>query len=108
MSTNPEQFAGGALPHAGSMGEVRSDCLDSPLHDETIAIGSTEARAAGAPGVPGRRKSGDCALLLRSNWPVRWVLAEEFGCLGGRWHAHGLVSGVERMFFRLGLQRWHR
>ncbi|HVB86420.1 MAG TPA: hypothetical protein VNK23_07135, partial [Candidatus Dormibacteraeota bacterium] len=25
---------------------------------------------------------------------VGWVIAEEFGALGGRWHAHGLVCGV--------------
>lgn len=29
--------------------------------------------------------------------PVGWVIAEEFGALGGRWHAHGLVSGVSRL-----------
>lgn len=29
--------------------------------------------------------------------PVGWVIAEEFGRLGGRWHAHGLVSGVSRL-----------
>ena len=28
---------------------------------------------------------------------VGWVIAEEFGALGGRWHAHGLVSGVSRL-----------
>lgn len=33
---------------------------------------------------------------------VGWVICEEFGAVGGRWHAHGLVSGVarlERMFW---------
>lgn len=29
--------------------------------------------------------------------PVGWVIAEEFGALGGRWHAHGLVSGVSHL-----------
>lgn len=28
---------------------------------------------------------------------VGWVIAEEFGALGGRWHAHGLVAGVSRL-----------
>lgn len=28
---------------------------------------------------------------------VGWVIAEEFGALGGRWHAHGLISGVSRL-----------
>lgn len=28
---------------------------------------------------------------------VGWVIAEEFGALGGRWHAHGLVCGVSRL-----------
>jgi hypothetical protein len=27
---------------------------------------------------------------------VGWVIAEEFGALGGRWHAHGLICGVSR------------
>ena len=26
--------------------------------------------------------------------PIGWVIAEEFGRLGGRWHCHMLVSGV--------------
>lgn len=29
--------------------------------------------------------------------PVGWVIAEEFGALGGRWHAHGLLSGVSHL-----------
>lgn len=28
---------------------------------------------------------------------VGWIIAEEFGALGGRWHAHGLISGVSRL-----------
>lgn len=28
---------------------------------------------------------------------VGWVLAEEFGRAGGRWHAHGMVSGVDAL-----------
>lgn len=33
---------------------------------------------------------------------VGWVIAEEFGALGGRWHCHGLVcgvSGISRAFW---------
>ena len=26
-----------------------------------------------------------------------WVLAEEFGAMGGRWHCHGLISGVSQL-----------
>ena len=29
--------------------------------------------------------------------PIGWVLAEEFGRLGGRWHCHLLISGVSRL-----------
>lgn len=58
MSTNPEQFAGGALPHAGSIGDVRSGCLGPPIHAETIAIGRTETRGPGVSDVPDRGKSG--------------------------------------------------
>lgn len=28
---------------------------------------------------------------------VGWVIAEEFGALGGRWHAHGLICGVSHL-----------
>lgn len=28
---------------------------------------------------------------------VGWVVAEEFGALGGRWHCHGLVCGVSHL-----------
>lgn len=26
-----------------------------------------------------------------------WAIAEEFGALGGRWHCHGLISGVSHL-----------
>jgi hypothetical protein len=26
-----------------------------------------------------------------------WVICEEFGAVGGRWHAHGLISGVSQL-----------
>lgn len=29
--------------------------------------------------------------------PVGWVIAEEFGRTGGRWHCHALVTGVSRL-----------
>lgn len=29
--------------------------------------------------------------------PVGWVIAEEFGGLGGRWHCHGLIHGTARL-----------
>lgn len=28
---------------------------------------------------------------------VGWVIAEEFGALGGRWHCHGLICGVSHL-----------
>jgi hypothetical protein len=28
---------------------------------------------------------------------VGWVIGEEFGALGGRWHCHGLICGVSRL-----------
>jgi hypothetical protein len=34
--------------------------------------------------------------------PIGWVIAEEFGALGGRWHCHGLICGtshLERQFW---------
>jgi hypothetical protein len=29
--------------------------------------------------------------------PIGWVIAEEFGRIGGRWHCHILVAGVSRL-----------
>lgn len=29
---------------------------------------------------------------------IGWVIAEEFGRLGGRWHCHGLITGVSRLY----------
>lgn len=29
--------------------------------------------------------------------PIGWLVAEEFGSLGGRWHCHGLISGVSHL-----------
>lgn len=40
--------------------------------------------------------------------PIGWMIAEEFGRLGGRWHCHILVvgvSGLNRRFWRLEAQR---
>lgn len=28
---------------------------------------------------------------------IGWVLAEEFGCSGGRWHCHLLIAGVSKL-----------
>ncbi len=30
--------------------------------------------------------------------PVGWVITEEFGRAGGRWHCHGLITGVSRLY----------
>jgi hypothetical protein len=29
--------------------------------------------------------------------PIGWVIAEEFGQLGGRWHCHALITGVKHL-----------
>lgn len=29
--------------------------------------------------------------------PIGWTIAEEFGCVGGRWHCHLLISGVSHL-----------
>jgi hypothetical protein len=29
--------------------------------------------------------------------PIGWLIAEEFGALGERWHCHGLVAGVSHL-----------
>jgi len=30
--------------------------------------------------------------------PIGWMIAEEFGRLGGRWHCHALVTGVRHLY----------
>jgi hypothetical protein len=37
------------------------------------------------------------ALQGASDAPVGWIIAEEFGRVGGRYHCHALVSGVARL-----------
>ena len=37
-----------------------------------------------------------------------WVIAEEFGALGGRWHCHGLVSGVSGLSRKFWWAEAHR
>lgn len=36
-------------------------------------------------------------LALAAGTPVGWVIAEEFGRTGGRWHCHLLVTGVGKL-----------
>lgn len=44
--------------------------------------------------------------------PVGWVIAEEFGALGGRWHCHGLIHGTSalerRFWWREAFRRFGR
>lgn len=77
------------------------------------------------PDFRGRRNSGppvpDKALAEVKDWlfelqseagqPIRWMIAEEFGEIGGRYHCHSLVAGVahlrrdiwwEKAFVRFG------
>jgi hypothetical protein len=34
---------------------------------------------------------------LAAGQPIGWILAEEFGRIGGRWHCHLLISGVSQL-----------
>jgi integrase len=54
MINRPEQFAGGALPHAGSNGEVRSVSASGRPKSPNFATGGTESRDSESPRVPGR------------------------------------------------------
>jgi len=63
------------------------------------------------PDFRGRRNPGspvpDQALAELKDWllelqaaagrPIRWMIAEEFGRIGGRYHAHMLISGVAHL-----------
>ena len=40
--------------------------------------------------------------------PIGWMIAEEFGRMGGRWHCHGLVTGVSHLDRRVILLRAKR
>jgi hypothetical protein len=37
-------------------------------------------------------------LQQRVGSPIGWLVAKEFGRLGGRWHCHVLVTGVARLY----------
>lgn len=49
-----EHFASGALPHAGSNGEVRSVSASGPPKSSNFATGSTENRDSESARAPGR------------------------------------------------------
>src|SRR5205814_4911560 len=34
--------------------------------------------------------------------PIGWMIAEEFGRLGGRWHCHALITGVASLHRKIG------
>ena len=36
-------------------------------------------------------------LQAAADGPIGWMIAEEFGRLGGRWHCHALVTGVSKL-----------
>lgn len=57
MSGRPEQFAGGALPQAGSSGEVRSGFASSPLQARKSPMGSPQTHDSKSVRVPGRSDS---------------------------------------------------
>ena len=55
-----------------------------------------------------------CELQEAAEQPIRWMIAEELGGIGGRYHCHGLVAGVghlrrdewwKRAFERFGRTR---
>jgi len=67
-------------------------------------------------------QSPDLAMERISEWladieahagrPLGWVIAEEFGALGGRWHCHGLICGTSelerRFWWREAFRRFGR
>jgi hypothetical protein len=44
--------------------------------------------------------------------PIRWMIAEEFGGVGGRYHCHGLVAGVKHLrrdaWWKIAFERFGR
>ena len=60
------------------------------------------------PPVPGIALSRLNEYLMRlqiaAGQPIGWVIAEEFGRLGGRYHGHALITGVRH----LSLDFWRR
>ena len=60
------------------------------------------------PPVPGVAMSRLNEYLMRlqitAGQPIGWVIAEEFGRLGGRYHGHALITGVRH----LSLDFWRR
>lgn len=67
MIGNPEQFAGGALPDAGSNGEVRAHRTNSPQGGQGIASGSAQTHDSTGSGTRGHREPVDSGALYSTN-----------------------------------------
>ena len=82
---------------------LRDGCFAVCKPDPRLAAYQPSTRYTSRGGSP----TPDAALARVQNWflgvqkraghPIGWMIAEEFGRLGGRWHCHGLVTGVSHL-----------
>lgn len=78
-----KQFAGGALPHAGSNGEVRSGVASSPLQPRNFAMGRSHRHDSESARVRGRadssvsRRSNSTNCLLENKGRSHFVALDE-------------------------------
>jgi integrase len=84
MSANREQFAGGALPHAGSGVQVCPDRLDSRLDAPEIALGRPQTNDSPSPGVPGPEESPGSGASYRNNCDTFLPVTRSAVSTGGR------------------------
>jgi len=81
------------LPRA--FGEFMADLVDWDWFVNPVSFRDDGAAGPPVPDVALARLSEYFALLQRAtSKAVGWVIAEEFGKLGGRYHCHALVTGV--------------
>lgn len=93
-----EQFAGGALPHAGSNGEVRSVSAFGRPKSSNFATGSTESRDSELATVPGRGGLPVCGASSTSNCATLPAQRQRIGERGGNLARRRFQKG--RVFLR--------
>jgi hypothetical protein len=95
LERNPKTGAARQYRATGQVGPVRIFVPDPRLKAwEPCSRGGRNA----APPVPDKAlaeiKKFFSELQEAAEQPIRWMIAEELGGIGGRYHCHGLVAGV--------------
>lgn len=94
-------------PHTGELRNYGAVCRIGPLSvlvaDPRLKSWQPDRRGRRDPGPPVPDKAlaeiKDFLLKLQqeAKQPIRWMIAEEFGNIGGRYHCHALIAGVAHL-----------